>query len=212
MSFVLQGGLGSLWSMLNSQQVAVYMPMFEKLKFPPSAMTITKKMIKLATFDLIPTEWISDMLWYFPEGEAFSLNFETAGIESKLFLQNIGLTLYLVLFNILYGLLHGILVPFKSKSKFLEKTVKKMDSYLYFNGTIRFYMEVFFDIILVASLNLQTADWETPFIAEKASNYISISFIVLISIWPVGCILVACIKPKKWVDEKFKSRCGTILE
>ena len=80
LAFVLQAGLGQLWSMLNSQQVSVFMPMFEKLKFPPSAMIITKEMIKIATFDLIPTDWINEKLWYFPEGEAFSLNFETAGL------------------------------------------------------------------------------------------------------------------------------------
>ena len=75
--------------------------MYEQLKFPATAMIITKEMVKIATFDLIPTEWISELLWYFPEQEAFSLNFEQSGIESILFLQNAGLILYLVLFNIL---------------------------------------------------------------------------------------------------------------
>ena len=58
------------------------MPLFEKLKFPASAMLITKEFIKIATFDLIPTEWINDLLWYFPDEEAFSLNFETLGLIS----------------------------------------------------------------------------------------------------------------------------------
>ena len=67
------------------------MPMYEKLKFPASAMKITVELIKIATFDLIPTEKIDNLLWYFPEEEAFSLSFETAGFESMYFLQNIGL-------------------------------------------------------------------------------------------------------------------------
>ena len=58
------------------------MPMYEKLKFPANAMIITKEMIKIATFDLIPTEDFDKMLWYFPEAEAFSVNFEAAGIDS----------------------------------------------------------------------------------------------------------------------------------
>ena len=33
---------------------AVYMPMYEKLKFPASAMMVTKEMIKIATFDSNP--------------------------------------------------------------------------------------------------------------------------------------------------------------
>ena len=186
--------------------------MFEKLKFPPSAMTITQKMIELASFDLIPLDWAIDLLYYFPEGDPFSLNFETVGIESKLLLLNIGMTMYMIYFNVLYGVLHSILAPFKQKSSFIRKTVAKMNDYLYFNGTIRFYMEIFFDIIILASLNLYTADWGTPFIAEQASNYLSIVFIILISIWPIGCILLACLRPKKWIAQTFQSRVGTIFE
>ena len=77
-------------------------------------MIITKEMIKIATFDLIPTDWISDALWYFPEGESFSLNFESAGVESKLLLQNMGFILYLVLFNLLYMVLHLVLWPLRN--------------------------------------------------------------------------------------------------
>ena len=56
--------------------------MFEQLKFPANSMMVTKELIKIATFDLIPTEQFDDMLWYFPEGEAFSVSFEAAGIDS----------------------------------------------------------------------------------------------------------------------------------
>lgn len=118
LAFVLQAGLGQLWSLLNSQQIVVYMPMFEHLKFPASAMMITAEMIKIATFDLIPTDMIDDLLWYFPEGEAFSLSFETAGVESKIFLQNIGLILYLIMLNVLYGTLHFLLLPTRNLGKF----------------------------------------------------------------------------------------------
>ena len=64
MGFLLQAGLGQLWSMLYSEQIVVYMPMFERLKVPASAMIITNALIKVATFDLIPTELIDDLLWY----------------------------------------------------------------------------------------------------------------------------------------------------
>ena len=62
------------------------MPMYEELKFPASAMMMTIEMIKVATFDLVPTELVDDLLWYFPEAEAFNLSFETAGVESQIFL------------------------------------------------------------------------------------------------------------------------------
>ena len=87
------------------------MPLYEKLRFPASAMLLTKEFIKIATFDLIPTDWLNDLIWYFPDENSFSLNFETLGIESKLLLQNIGLILYLILANILYAILYFFIVP-----------------------------------------------------------------------------------------------------
>ena len=131
--------------------------MYEQLKFPPAAMTITKSMIQLTSFDLIPTDWILELFWYFPEDDSFSLNFETAGMESKLLLKNIGLIMYLIFLNIFYALLHCMIRPLRNSGSCLKKTSEKMESYLYFKGSMRFFMEVFFDVCLVASLNIQTS-------------------------------------------------------
>ena len=95
-SFLKQSSLSHLWSMLNSQQMVVHMPMFEKLKFPANAMTVIEQMVKLATFDLIPTESIDDEIYDWPDEEPYSVNFESAGVESKLFLSNIGFAMYLI--------------------------------------------------------------------------------------------------------------------
>ena len=188
------------------------MPMFEKLKFPASAMSTTKEMSKIAQFDLIPTDWLSDLLWtYWPEEEPFSLNFSTMGYESTLFLQNIGMTFYVVLANFLYGLLHCLLYPSRRFCGCLQRLITRMENYLYFNGTIRFYMELFFDISLAASLNLQMASWESPFLSEQASNYIAFIFLAIICILPFCYFLVSCLRPELWIDEKFKARCGQVI-
>ena len=188
------------------------MPMYETLKFPASAMMVTRELIKIATFDLIPTEWVDEILWYFPEGDAFSLSFETEGLETRLLLQNIGLILYMISFNILYGLGHLLLLPTRKLGGFAAKTVAKMENYLYFNGSIRFYMEIFFDVCLVAALNLRTADWGTPFIAEQISNAFSVIFIVLICILPLSTTLLTCIKPNIWSNKTFENRCEAVYE
>ena len=73
-------------------------------------------------------------------------------------------------------------------------------------------MEVFFDVLLVASLNFHTAEWDTLFHAERVSNYLSLLFISLICIWPVGSIFLACMKPKIWRDQTFIDKYGAILD
>ena len=87
-----------------------------------------------------------------------------------------------------------------------------MESYLYFNGTIRFLMEIFFDVAFVASMNLQTADWETPFPSEAMSNDLSVVFIVLVSICPVVLLLLTWCRTSLWTKEKFTNRCGAIFD
>ena len=139
------------------------MPMYENLKFPASAMVVTVELIKIATFDLIPTDSVDSMLWYFPEEEAFSLSLETAGVEAKLFLQNIGPILYLIMLNILCGILYFLLLPARNSASCISTVVTKMNKYLLFNGNIRFYMELFLDVGLLASLNMHTVKWSSPF-------------------------------------------------
>ena len=59
-SLALQTSLSHLWAMLNSQQMVVFVPMFSGLRFPANASMILEQMIKIATFDLIPTSMIDD--------------------------------------------------------------------------------------------------------------------------------------------------------
>lgn len=78
-------------------------------------------MIRVASFDLIDTEELDAMIWYFPEEEPLSSEFETAGMESTLFLQNIGFMLYLVLLNILIVISHLFLLPCRKACRFSAK-------------------------------------------------------------------------------------------
>ena len=80
-----------------------------------------------------------------------------------------------------------------------------------FNGSIRFCMEIFFDVLLIASLNLHTIEWDSPFIAVQVSNYLSIALLALICLWPFCTLLVTCIQPVIWANQRFRERCGEIV-
>ena len=172
--------------------------MYEKLKFPASAMMITKELIDVATFDLIPTEIVDELLWYFPEAESFTPSFEMVGIEATIILQNGGLIFYMIMINLFFGILHFLLIPTIYLGTCFQKLVAKLKNYLYFNGSIRFYMEVFLDMVLAASLNLHTVEWDSPFPSVKISNYLSIALLALICILPFFVISLACCRPQIW--------------
>ena len=83
--------------------------MYSGLKFPANSMMIIDYMINLASFDLIPTEAVDEKIYYWPEADPFNTNFEMAGIESELFLANIGFALYMVYMHCLAALIHASL-------------------------------------------------------------------------------------------------------
>jgi len=124
-------------------------------------MMLTQFLIKIATFDLLPTEHIDEEMYYFPDSDPYTSNFEQVGVESTLLLANIGFAMYLILAHALFIGLHACLYRFKDVNSYTKKLYIKLNSYLYWNGLIRFYMEVYFDFAIMSVLNLEMADWET---------------------------------------------------
>ena len=197
--------------MLNSQQIIVFIPLLEKLQIPANSLVITKQLVKIYTFDLIPTEFIDEMIWYFPDADAFNLNFEMEGMESTLLLANIGFLKWLIGLNISLIVIHIILYPLRNSCRAFKWANEKIGGYLYFDGLLRLYMEIFFDIAMISCLNLYTADWDSLFEVEKESNYQSVVFVILISALPPTLVLIYCLKPNFWRDKKFQQKYGAFL-
>ena len=143
--------------------MTVILPMLEGLKFPANAIMVIEFMIQLATFDLIPTSSIDAEIFYWPETDPFSVNFEMAGTETVFLLANIGFALYMIYYHMLIALVHACLHKLRRSSRIVSKLHTKISNYLYWNGFHRFYMELFSDLTFLSILNLYTADWNTPF-------------------------------------------------
>ena len=102
------------------------------------------KIRQFAEFDLIPTEYLDELMYYWPEEDPFSANFESVGIETTFFLENIGFAIWMANFNIVLILFHAAIYKVNCKSRCCQKFKEKLSFYLYWNGLIRLYMELFF--------------------------------------------------------------------
>ena len=161
-------------------------------------------MIELASFDLIPTGFLDDIMFYFPEADAFSPNFEAAGVESTFLLANMGFGMYLIYMNVFLVVVYASLHCCRNSSKFIKKIYKKISAYLFWNGLIRFYMEMFFDLSLYSILNIHTEDEKmAKFPSVQASNYFSMAILGLLCLFFVFIIAVYVRKYKDWHTEKF---------
>ena len=119
---------------------------------------VTEFLVTLATFDLLPTHLIDNEIYYFPSDEPYTPNFESSGLESEIFLANIGFVLWFLMSNVLLALIHLVLRIFKDKcnNKRIDSLYDKIGSSLYWNGLQRMYMEFYFDIAIISTLNLKT--------------------------------------------------------
>ena len=109
--------------------------MLDKLKFPANAMMVNEFLIDFATFDLIPVELLDKEIFYWPDIDPFSANFESAGIESLFFLSNIGLVQYIILLHIFMAIIYACLkIKKKATCQCIEKLKTKLKNYLYWKG------------------------------------------------------------------------------
>ena len=126
-----------------------------------------------------------------------------------------GFPLYIVLgymtLIVIYFLLY--LVSLKMKCKCMVKVVKFVRYYLFWNGLIRMYMEIYFGMALASVLNMHTVDWESPFEWVQVSNSAGLVGLILIAALPIAVFVPIYFRKRAlWSDEEFKKTYGALLE
>ena len=159
--------------------------MFVKLKFPANAMILTQVLIQIAQFDLIETGDLFDRHLYtsLPEQASFNLGFEQCGYESLLFLLNSSVLIWVIFTHLaILVLVYGPVWLIHRNWGKLARAKHKLEAYFFWNGLIRFFMEISFELILTAMLNVHTADWQTPIHSVKFSTALSVISLALVAI------------------------------
>ena len=116
----------------------------------------------------------------------------------------------LLLIFILLGLLNLVLL-----SPRIKKVNKKMKSYLFWNGFIRLFMELYAGLALSTVLNLQTSedDWESIFQWVEVSYWSArVSFLFLAVLPLLFFVPLLLIKRDEWSNKAFKRKYGDLLD
>ena len=136
-------------------------------------MMMIESLIGVANFELLPTEIIDEEIYYWPESEPFSVNFEMSGTESIFFLANIGFVMYLIYYHMFIAIVHACIHKIRNLCKCLQTLHSKIGTYLYWKGLSLLNMEIFMDLAFLSILNLHTVDWTSQLISVKISNALS---------------------------------------
>lgn len=119
MNLVLSSGMQQLWTMINTLQIIVMLPLF-RVTLPPDAQIVFGFVMKLAAFNLLPTDLFYDK--YFSsmkqaETGAINDNFESDGFGSVFFIYNMGTLMVGILSMPLLIVLNYTLKLFRNKNK-----------------------------------------------------------------------------------------------
>ena len=113
-----------------------------------------------------------------PEPVAFNINFSEQGLESTLFIENIGSCLLMIMLYILLAIMCLFLYNVKS-------IWNKLGPKLYWNGLIRLFLELYQDLALLSFLNLYTAEWDSVYDYVCYSNNLSAAVFTVVLAVPL---------------------------
>lgn len=91
-NIAFSASLNQLWSMINTQQIIVLIPLF-KVQVPLNATQFLNLIMTVAAFDIIPTDDLYASLFGLTEIEApdaLNSNFDTVGFETTWSFFNLG--------------------------------------------------------------------------------------------------------------------------
>ena len=214
LNLFLGASLSQVWSILNTQQSTTRAPLYTNLNFPAITLIVNKILLNIAAFNLVDTKkYLDSHLYFLPEEDPYSQSFELCDYESTLLLENASSTVWMYNFHlaILIVFVGPVLLINKLCKGTLECLKKKIEKYFFWNGLIRLFMETFFELALVAVLNVHTVDWSTPFRAVMYSNVLAVLFLVLLGVLSIFLFVFYCINFKILNEECFQNKYGSGL-
>ena len=90
MNLVLSASMNLLWSMMNTLQIIVHLPLIN-LAFPKNAQAFSAIFLSLAQFDILPHSNINPALFKFSSrNKAVAKRFANCDYETSNFIRNVG--------------------------------------------------------------------------------------------------------------------------
>ena len=126
---------------------------------------------------------------------------------------NLGLLFYIFVGHFILALIAWQLQCCSKRFPRVVGTIeKKSNSYLYWNGTMRFLVEGYLDMALFSLMNLAVLDWDTNITGIKVCNYVTIFILALTCSLPIFMLFFYLFKSREWNSEAFKAKYGTVLD
>ena len=152
-NLLLSGAMNMLWGLLHSMQIVAHFPLIN-IMMPGNAQMLFQVIIKIATFNILPTEDIiagaeSDIGIEHSDVDLTD-NFEEFGFDSSDPIRNLQVMFIILMVLLLLPLLVLALKGLCYCSSKCRKCINKVQNKLYWNTYIRFGMEAYLELAICA--------------------------------------------------------------
>ena len=147
-----------------------------------------------------------------PEDDPLSLSLQEQGIDSTLMILGLGTLFYVLLAYFVLVILQLILHCLAKKLPKVNKTSSKISKFLYWNGIIRLFIEVYLDFGVCAFLQIKTMYWDDNLRAVSFGNILAIITVACLGILPIFAIIFFIKRVETWSDKGFQAKYGSLIE
>ena len=130
------------------------MPLFNS-RMPANVGMYFQKLMQIAAFDVIETDSFFNMLLRLPPTNPVNEQFQALGFESVYFINNMGSIFLVFLSLLILMIVYAILSRYDDRSSRLEKTLRKLESYLFWDSQLQFLLESYMIITVCCMISLK---------------------------------------------------------
>jgi hypothetical protein len=180
--------LNLLWTLVNALQVIVHLPLVN-ISFPINAYITSKMLANVASFDIVPTEFIySQFLQFDQQDSNEGVRYDLVGMETGNFLMNSGTLLWLLVGWIFLVFMWLGFLLIEAGTKKLKWIRVKLGNVLFFSLIVRILLESYLDLLLTSLINLKSLNWKQN--GETMGTTFSLILISFLIAFPIMCFVL----------------------
>ena len=191
LNIFLSASLQQLWSMINTQQIIVMMPLFS-INLPANAGVFFGFIMQIAAFDILPTDSFYDTYFNIDETEPMNSNFEQIGFGSLFFLYNLGSMVVAIASLPVLVVLILLMKPCRKCSGRINRYHNKLSRYMYWGHPITVFTESYAQLCICSMINMR---YVSLFVFNFFSKTMNHGAIKLAQYWPSSFLLCVLLSP-----------------
>ena len=210
LNVVLAASLQQLWSMINTYQIIVLLPLFN-IEMPANAQIFFGFIMEIASFDILPMQKFYDKYLPTPDwDEPLNDKFNNLGFQSTFFLNNMGT---MVIGLAMIPLLSALLLVLQLLSRFSSKIAKfknKLYASLFWSQQIILLFESFAMLCMCAFINVIHLTYESK--CEVVNSVLTITFMVVCCALPLIICVFLLVNFKSLGEVAMKIKYGELTK